>query len=200
MPRLFVGIDAGDAVREALGGLMPRLRALSPRSKWVPVENLHLTVVFLGSVEDGRVGEYIAAMDRAGEGHRPLTFRLGGAGAFGARSRPRVLWAGVAGPEGALEALRALHADVERAFEGLGHPPETRTYSPHLTLARARDMRGDHELAACVPVLEEALSPSGGAAAGVPLPVTELVLFQSHTGPGGARYEPLHRSVLDPLP
>ncbi len=200
MPRLFVGIDAGDAVRRAVDEVLPRLRALSPRSKWVPVENLHLTVVFLGSVDDGRVSESIAALDRAVEGHAARTFRLEGGGTFGARARPRVLWAGVAGREGALEALRALHADVERAFEGLGHAPETRTYSPHLTLARARDMRGDRELAACVPVLEEALPGAGADAAGVPLPVTELVLFQSHTGPGGARYEPLHRSVLGRLP
>lgn len=196
MPRLFAGIDAGDAVRSAVGEVLPRLRELSPRSKWVPVENLHLTVVFLGSVEEARLPLYVRALDEAVRGHAAVTLRMKGGGAFGSRGRPRVLWAGVEG----VESLRALHADAERLFEGLGHAKETRVWSPHLTLARARDPHGDRELAACVPVLEEALSASGPQASAVPLPVTELVLFQSHTGPGGARYEAVHRSLLGSSP
>ncbi len=181
MLRLFVGIDVGEAARAALAELLPSLREASPSSKWVREENLHLTVVFLGSVEEARVPLYAAALDRAVRGHHPLSLRLHGGGAFGGRGRPRVLWAGL---DGEVSSLERLQISVEQAMVPLGHPALDRDYHPHVTLSRARDPRGDRTLAGCVERLA-ALHPA-------PVEVSSVVLYRSHTGTGGAKYEALH--------
>lgn len=216
MPRLFVGIEPGEAARAALSGALPALRAVSPSSKWVAEENLHLTVAFLGSVADEGIGPLREALDRAAAGHAPVALRLAGGGAFGSRGRPRVLWAGVAGEQVAetpgtertagperiagagagaevaldpeLARLHALHGSVASALRTLGHALEARPYHPHITLARARDMRGDRPLTGCVALLAS-LPPA-------PIRVDELVLYESHTGRGGSKYEALHRARL----
>src|SRR5262249_15155359 len=108
--------------------------------------------------------------------HAPFELRFAGAGAFGGK-RPRVLWAGVAGP---VDALAAAQRDVVSALSPLGFPPEDRPYSAHLTLARARDPRGDPALAACAAAL--ARDDFG------PTRVEAIMLYRSELSPKGPTY------------
>src|SRR5947208_2449976 len=109
--------------------------------KWVRPENIHLSLKFLGDVEETREPELREALQRAagsGPEPRPLTLQITGFGVFPDYHRPQVLWAGVT-PDPGLELLQ--HG-VEQAFAPLGFPTEARAFRPHVTLGRAaRDAR-----------------------------------------------------------
>lgn len=109
--------------------------------KWVRPENIHLSLKFLGEVEEGRGAELQMALQHAAGARpepRPLALQISGFGVFPDYHRPQVLWAGVT-PEPGLELLQ--HS-VEQAFAPLGFPTEARAFRPHVTLARAsRDAR-----------------------------------------------------------
>lgn len=120
--------DVTAPLRERRGGLPV---------KWVRPANIHLSLKFLGEVEESREPELHAALKQAsgaGIDTRALTLQIEGFGVFPHYRRPNVLWAGVA-PDPALELLQ--HR-VEQAFAPLGFPTEARTFRPHVTLARAR--------------------------------------------------------------
>jgi 2'-5' RNA ligase len=103
--------------------------------KWVRPENIHLSLKFLGEVDDAREPELRAALRQAaGAGEpRPLTVQISGFGVFPDYHHPHVVWAGVT-PDPGLELLQ--HA-VEQAFAPLGFPTEARAFRPHITLGRA---------------------------------------------------------------
>ncbi len=126
--------------------------------KWVRPENIHLSLKFLGEVDDAREPELRAALQQAAGSRsappppRPLTLQITGFGVFPDYRRPHVLWAGIT-PEPGLELLQ--HA-VEQAFTPLGFPTEARAFRPHVTLARAardarpRDLQGLEEVLAAL--------------------------------------------------
>ncbi len=191
MLRLFVALELPPAARAALAGFQAELKqAVGPAArdvKWVDPLSVHLTLQFLGAVPEERLAELEAALRAAASGARPLELKLSGSGAFPSPSRPRVLWAGVAGD---LEPLGALVKDLGARLAPLGYPPEERPFSPHLTLGRARDPRGARGLAPAltgVPPL-----------AGDPWRCEEATLFRSHLSRSGARYEPISRARLGP--
>ncbi len=187
--RLFVALEPPDPVRRRLDALQATLKRLAgPHAdevKWVPAQNIHLTLQFLGAVPEERVEAISPALAAAAAVSRPLHLELRGAGGFPNARRPRVIWTGVGGE---LAALEALVADIGKRLAPLGFPPEERPFSAHLTHGRARDGRG-------APGLGGALA---GATASEPAPwlASELVLFRSHLAPGGARYEALARFAL----
>lgn len=183
--RLFVAVTLGTAIEAQASAALTRLRALAPHSRWVALANLHLTLSFLGEVDASRQPEVVAALTPVGPAHAPFVLRIEGGGSFGPPSHPRVLWADVRGDT---QALGALQADVAAALAPLGFEPEFREYVAHLTLARARDPRGDRELAACVQALQEA---RWGEAR-----VERLLLFESLSG----RYLPRAELPLGPAP
>ncbi|HZE94816.1 MAG TPA: RNA 2',3'-cyclic phosphodiesterase [Gemmatimonadales bacterium] len=149
--------------------------------KWVRPENIHLSLKFLGDVDEAREPELRAALKRAagtGGEPRPLTLQITGFGVFPDYHRPRVLWAGVT-PDPGLELLQ--HG-VEQAFAPLGFPTEGRPFRPHITLARAaRDAR-PREFAG----LAELLS---GVDCDETVTVTDLELMQSTLQAEGPVYQ-----------
>ncbi len=190
--RLFVGVPLSDPVRGEVGRLVERVRAAVAAEtdhdgsggardvRWVRMEGLHLTLRFLGPTLDDRRPEVEAAMRAAAAGATPFPIRIGGGGAFPSPTRPRVLWLGVT--TGA-EQLAALAAALERGLAAAGWPPEERPYRAHLTLARADGVRAGPATAGAL--MAEAERFVGEWIA------DRIVLFESHTGGGPARYEAL---------
>ncbi len=149
--------------------------------KWVRPENIHLSLKFLGDVEETREPELREALERAagsGREPRPLTLQITGFGVFPDYHRPHVLWAGVT-PDPGLELLQ--HG-VEQAFAPLGFPTEARPFRPHVTLGRAtrdarpRDFKG----------LPEILD---GTDFDATVTVADIDLMQSTLKPGGPVYQ-----------
>jgi RNA 2',3'-cyclic 3'-phosphodiesterase len=134
--RTFISVHIPDTVRRDLSVLIGGLRPHGGADvKWVRPESLHLTLKFLGDVEQERIGAVGEEIGRAVSAHPAFDMVLGGTGAFPNSRRPSVLWIGVrrgAGP------LASLAGAVETALAGLGFEREKRPFSAHLTLARVR--------------------------------------------------------------
>jgi 2'-5' RNA ligase len=131
--RLFVALEIPEPVRREVARRVAGLRDRLPRARWVDTGNLHLTLLFLGQVDDAKVPVLAAALREAFAKHSPLELRLANGGTFPPGRPARVAWVGMETP-GDLEALQA---DVSAAaVEVIGFEPEERPFHPHVTLAR----------------------------------------------------------------
>lgn len=183
--RLFAAVDLGEEVLHRVARATEPLHARAKHAKWVAPGSMHLTLFFFGWVDPERVPELEGALGRAVQGHGPLRLRVRGSGTFGTHAHPRVLWLGL---EGDVELLGALQASVTREVVPLGFEAEHRPFAPHLTLARARDARGDRLLAEC---RERLAATDAGESQ-----IDGLVLYRSELSPKGARYTALQRYPL----
>jgi 2'-5' RNA ligase len=184
--RLFFALELSPAVAEALHAATAPLRELEPALGWVAVNKLHLTMKFLGEVDESGAARLITAADAAVRAHRPFPMELGGIGAFPNFRRPRVVWGGV-DPDARLELL---HHDLEIACERQGYELEGRAFRPHVTLARVR-----------TPLAPDRARGFARAARAVAFSATELVerltLFESTLAPKGAGYRRVHAAPLE---
>jgi RNA 2',3'-cyclic 3'-phosphodiesterase len=168
MPRLFTAVEIPEEVGESLA----MLRGGLPGARWIDPENYHLTLRFIGDIDDG-VARDIAFM--LGDVERaPFELRLEGLASFGGR-KPRAVFAAV----GANAALHDLQAEHERLMRRVGLEPEGRKYSPHVTLARLRDSSARQ--------VADYLG-SRGSFRSPPFQVTRFVLYSSRASVGGGPY------------
>lgn len=129
MIRLFVAYDIPDDVRMLICGM----GATIPGARAVPTEQLHLTLKFLGDIEESMLPDIRNALSEVSA--PPLTINLQGVGHFPPRGNPRVLWCGISP---ALETIQ-LRNGIEKALADIGIPRERRKFSPHVTLARLKN-------------------------------------------------------------
>jgi 2'-5' RNA ligase len=189
--RLFAAVDLAAPVRHAAFAVGEGLaRALAGpdargrlRVSWVREENLHLTVRFLGEIEDGRVGDLGAAFC-APLATQAFDLELGGVGVFPPSGPPRVIWIGVR--QGA-ERLAALSAEVDERFEALGFGRGDRPLRAHLTIARCKDAF-DRQMR------DRILGADPGAIGASR--VQEVVLYESRLSARGPAYASLARAPL----
>lgn len=147
--RLFVALDVPSQVREALAELSARLKKTCSSARWVRLENVHITLKFIGEISLETVEKIREALGSLPE-FAPILLRFAGLGFFPSARRPRVFWAGVEpSPE-----LAALAGTIEAKLEPLGIPAEKREFHPHLTLARFEATQGTQALVAAVEALE----------------------------------------------
>ena len=135
MTRTFIAVELPDNVRTFLTREIARLGRALPSVRWVDPTSLHLTLAFLGELDDDALDAAMTATEEAAIAGTPFTLRTGALGTFGPRHAPRVIWLDVAGETARLLALQeALAQQLELA----GFPREQRPFSPHLTLARLK--------------------------------------------------------------
>jgi 2'-5' RNA ligase len=172
--RTFFGLPVPEARRKELEPYLAACAAAGPEFRWVPADNLHLTVRFIGSVERAVVEDIAGRLAT-----RPLQgFELG-LGGIGTFKRGRLVRVVSLQLSSGVEAARELAAEVEAECVRAGLTPETRPLQPHLTLARARAREG-----ARLPPLPDPPRLD-------PWRAHELVLFKSQLGRAGSVYEPL---------
>jgi 2'-5' RNA ligase len=168
MPRLFTGIEIPAHICERLGGLRGGLSG----ARWIDPENYHLTLRFLGDIDDARADDVVDLLSRVRR--HAFTITLDGLGSFGGR-RPRAIWARVlAAPQ-----LMALQAEHEQLIQRAGLAPEQRRYTPHVTLARLRCSN---------PQAVAAYMESRGGFFSEAITVRRFVLFSSQPSRGGGPY------------
>jgi len=133
--RTFIAVPISAEVRRRLAEVEEELRASGADVKWVPEENLHITLKFLGYVEPERLEAVIRAVESAIDGAAAFDVSLSGVGAFPKPSRPSVVWVGVTTGG---EELKALAERIEVALERIGFGREQRPFSAHITAGRVR--------------------------------------------------------------
>jgi 2'-5' RNA ligase len=168
MPRLFTGLEIPKDIAESLS----LLRGGLPGARWVATENYHVTLRFIGDVDDAVAHEVESLLGRIRR--RPFELRLDGLTSFGGR-KPRAVVATVAASQPLIEA----QAEQERMMQRIGLPPEGRKYTPHVTLAWLRDTSSRS--------VADYLSSRGHFQTRA-FPIAQFVLFSSRASVGGGPY------------
>lgn len=182
--RIFIALDIPAEVRERLSQYVDRVRIYAPDARWARVESLHVTLKFIGEINDSKFLEIKTALTQVKGKLFQVEFK--DIGFFPAPKSARVLWTGVHAPDD----LKQLAEATESAAEKVGIAREKRPYHPHLTLARAPE--GSR---LCFRLLQERLSTESAPQFGT-MTAQEFFLYQSQIMRGGARYNRLQRFAL----
>jgi len=185
--RAFIAVALPEELRVALGEVQARMKRahLGVKVSWVKIENVHLTLQFLGYVPDDKIPGISAALGQVCAGHEAFPVPVGGAGAFPNANRPRVLWVGC---HDADARLKLLARAVQTAMQECGFDPEHREFAAHLTLGRVKFPEPDAALTKLLDSLRD-------CACGT-LRVDALHLFESQLNPQGSIYTKLSSHTL----
>lgn len=187
--RLFVAVEISDQMRDVAaraGDTIRRKLGRAIDARWVEPAQMHLTVRFIGQVEDVRVPDMLKILATPVP-VAPFDIALDGCGVFPPTGGPRVIWIGLTS---GLPSLAAMYDEYNRRLSPLGFEPEKRPYSAHLTLARVKDVRKGPPAALRDAIQHVSVQSSR-------CPVERTTIFRSHTSSKGAWYEPLaHASLI----
>jgi len=174
--RAFIAIDLEPGIKAALQSLVQDLRSARADIRWVGAEGMHVTLKFLGPIDDDQSVRVQEVLKEVAGRHHAFPLRLEGTGAFPGERSPRVLWAGfAASPE-----LEALQKELDAALEAEGFERENRAFTPHLTLGR---VKGSDRVPKAMAELAKHREASFGA-----MTVRKVALFESLLRPEGAEY------------
>ncbi|MBX3025211.1 RNA 2',3'-cyclic phosphodiesterase [bacterium] len=176
--RAFLALEPAPDVRARLAAVTAELARHRAAVRWARDDQLHVTVKFLGDVEDAALDALRSALAAALAGTAPLAAEVRGLGAFPDLRRPRVLWAGVE-----CAALAAIAPAIDAAAAAVGVAPEARPFHAHVTLGRVRD-------AALGRALRHEIEARAQAAFGACV-FRELAAFRSDLRRDGALYTKL---------
>ena len=197
MIRAFIAIDIPEDVRAVITEAQARLKRapLSVKVSWTKIDNVHLTLQFLGYVEEPVVPKISEALAIVAGQYEPFDLRVQGVGAFPGDKRPRVLWVGcddiaIVGARHARLAakpravpLRDLARAVQTEMQQFGFEPERREFSAHLTLGRIRVPKPDDALTRALDSIKDTNFGT--------MHVDAIHLFQSQLHPEGSIYTKL---------
>jgi len=187
--RIFIAIDISEQARKAAAEHIEYLRNADRdvRVGWEKAEKLHITLKFLGDVDEPRIATLGVAIQQIASRFHPFKLELSDTGVFPNARQPRILWLGIVNTD---DQLKTLAASIESACEKLGFAAEDRQFKPHLTIARVREPQKGRQLAAMH------LNSDFGS---VGFTVRKIVIYESKLGPAGSVYTPIstHRLNAD---
>lgn len=178
LTRTFIALEMDASQQRFLGNVIRQGKQILPDLRWVDPQGVHLTLAFLGELDDTQLAKALAATQYAAAQANPFTYRLSGLGTFGPPRSPRVLWMGIFEPSA---VLNGVHRALALALEEQGFITENRPFSPHLTLARIKTLNAEQ-----MQLLQQLLSRYHFASPHYR--VTHLYVMKSELAPTGARY------------
>lgn len=178
--RSFISVPLSPIIASGAGKLIKKFKPLDDSIKWVPVDNFHLTLKFLGEVDNTEVHSVCMRLRNVVSDYDPFELSFGGPGAMPSLQRPRVIIVEVDDPTGNLVQMVS---EIEAEMADMGFKPEPRDYRPHLTLGRVRgkSSRGSSELIDAIGQLNETTLGE--------MVVDELQLMASFLDKGGPTYQ-----------
>jgi 2'-5' RNA ligase len=179
--RVFIAIDLSGAVRSELAAIQEKLKLQTPSARWVAAESIHITLKFIGEVQETRVEDIEHAL--TGLTWRSFNVAVRGLGFFPGTRSPRVLWAGLHA-----SSLEGLAKEIDTRLERAGFEKEKRAFRAHVTLARAKDTRLEGGLVTAVDEFQDYDFGSFTA--------DRFCLYQSVLKPSGAVYNRLKEYPL----
>ena len=186
--RTFIAVDIPPAIQKTIQYKIEMLRkAIGNSIRWVPVQNIHLTLKFLGDVSQNDVDKLTQMLRTESDTHASFDITIGGLGSFPNSKRARVVFIRTQAPA----ELDALQRGIESATTRLGFEADTRPFSPHLTVGRVRGHITAPEQEKIRKILEETKIDSVGTAR-----VDSIHLYKSELKPGGSVYTKLFSAPL----
>ena len=180
-----MAVAISDAVRCKLTEIQARLKQTGADIGWIAPANIHLTILFLGTVFESQASALAAATDEIASAYQPCTLEVKGLGYFGRAQSPRVIWAGLTGN---LQPLLVLQGEIAAAAKRTGIFPDAKPFHPHLTIGRVRSARN---VGALLTVLEPCRDTAFGT-----ITIDRVLLMKSELTARGAIYTLLHESRL----
>lgn len=193
MIRTFIAVELDSTLKQAIAGVQEALKrelrglAVGVRLHWVRVDSIHLTLKFLGDIEEDRVGDILQALEQAGREYEPFSVDVKGFGVFPTLRAPRVLWMGLGDQT---DRLIRLAESIDASLMPLGFHIEPKPYTPHFTLARVKEHAR---------TIGNALTDSGmmrDFTSRGTLSVRALALMKSELTPSGSVYSRLGMVTL----
>ena len=186
--RTFIAVELSTGVKHRAGELIKKLKPTGADVKWLPPEQMHLTLKFLGEISRDDIIPLCRLTQEVAARFQPFDLTFRGTGAFPHTDHPRTLWIGV---EEGLEEIRTLQKELEQVlYDELGFSKERRQFTPHLTFGRV------HKATPEMNDVMEANSDFEGDCS----EVDELVVFASYRERDGQRYEALGHGTLGQKP
>ncbi|MCC6503092.1 MAG: RNA 2',3'-cyclic phosphodiesterase [Deltaproteobacteria bacterium] len=182
--RTFVAIKLPSEVTELLRTIQASLNRGLKGTSWVRPESIHLTLKFLGEIDDAKVRDVAAGLEKAAEGFRPFSLEVGGVGAFPNARAPKVVWAGIK----ECAELTKLQKSVDERLSIIGFEAETRPFTPHLTLCRIKSAEDGRALGRLIAGLGEQAKAS--------FTVNSFVFMKSVLKPQGAVHTDIKEFAL----
>ncbi len=182
--RSFLALEIPEEAQEQLYNLILKWQRLNlGKIKWVSAKNMHITLKFLGEINQEQKEKIINILKQSLIKIESFNIKLSGLGIFPNWNRPRVLWAGLT--EG-IEESNILFENVEETLFELDFEPERNKYHPHITLARIKFLKDKEKHKKFVEIIKNANFTYDKI-----IPITRIVLMKSTLTPSGAIYEPL---------
>ena len=186
--RTFIAIELPENIKGALAQLQEKLKAAKADVKWVEPQNIHLTLKFLGEIDEGKLEKIRKILEDISGDNLAFQIRLGAVGAFPKMHFPRVLWVGI--DKGDIET-RKIAAALEEKTAKIGIPKEERAFSSHITIGRTKSDLNRQQLVEGLKKME-----SNWEGKNLEFSVTKITLYKSTLGPGGPVYEALKEATL----
>jgi len=183
--RAFIAIELPETIKSSIETIQARLKSLELPLRWVRVENIHLTMKFLGDIEEIEIESIESVLRDSVKMQAPLTLSAKGVGVFPGIRRPRVLWVGIHDHE---TGLAGLQKSIENQLHRIGYSKEGRPFKGHLTVGRAKGYVDERKL-------KEALDSFLAFESSL-FTVNEFFIFRSVLKQGGPEYTKLIRIPL----
>lgn len=174
--RSFISINLNDALKKEINNLLMDLKKYNFDVKWVPAENLHITLKFLGHIPEETIEKVKERLYNIVFSFKPFRLRFNGMGFFPDKKRPRVIWINISDSD----VLKILQEAIEEKLKEIGFAKEERGFSPHLTIGRIRSLRDRERLVELVETIKD-------REFGI-IDVDRVSLMKSDLRPGGAQY------------
>jgi len=187
--RVFIAIELSSHVSDAIQKETARLRQTLGNEviRWVPTQNMHLTLKFIGETSTSHLDFLKQLIAREANAHQQFNLQLGGLGSFPNLRKPHLLWIGVHAPA----ELASLQKSIEAGTTRLGYEQEERAFSPHLSIGRVRQNISQPELQKIRTTLDTIQLGNIGIAR-----VDSIHLFKSDLQPSGSIYTKLFSAPL----
>jgi 2'-5' RNA ligase len=182
MIRSFIAIEIPDRLKNDVLEIQNRFKAGSADASWTRIDGIHLTLKFLGNVEEKKIEEIKRILEEIARSTQHIKIKIGGVGVFPNQKMPRVIWIGIKNEDGSLEGL---YKRIDEELTRMGFEKEGRNFKPHLTLGRMRSQKGREGI---IKLLEEFKDKEIGV-----FTASDIRLIKSELRPQGAVYTELGR-------
>lgn len=187
--RAFIAIELPKEIKDFLGSLQEELKKSGADVKWVMPRNIHLTLKFLGEIDEQKLNKVKEVLENIAENKNYFSLSLSSLGAFPKIDSPRVIWVGI--EAGAQDTIKEIAQELERKIaEAAGIPKEKRPFSSHITLGRLRSSLNMFRLVRELKISASSLENKPG------FNVTKFTLFKSTLTLKGPIYEILKEVSL----